>query len=72
MRASRITGYDVQTLMNMVYVATRFESGRRRERLSWSHHAELAALEPPEQEEWLTRPRANVSPCATCAPSCGA
>ena len=54
-RASRITGYDVQTLMNMVYVATRFESGRRRERLSWSHHAELAALEPPEQEEWLTR-----------------
>ena len=54
-RASRITGYDVQTLMNMVYVATRFDSDRRRERLSWSHHAELAALCPEEQEEWLTR-----------------
>ncbi len=54
-RASRITGYDVQTLMNMVYVATRFESGRRHERLSWSHHAELAALEPEAQDEWLTR-----------------
>ena len=54
-RASRITGYDVQTLMNMVYVATRFDSDRRRERLSWSHHAELAALGPEEQEEWLTR-----------------
>jgi hypothetical protein len=54
-RASRITGYDVQTLMNMVYVATRFDSDRRRERLSWSHHAELAALCPEEQDEWLTR-----------------
>lgn len=54
-RASRITGYDVQTLMNMVYVASRFEAERRRERLSWSHHAELAALEPEDQERWLTR-----------------
>lgn len=54
-RASRITGYDVQTLMNMVYVATRFDSDRRRERLSWSHHAELAALSADEQETWLTR-----------------
>jgi hypothetical protein len=54
-RASRITGYDVQTLMNMVYVASRFEAGRRRERLSWSHHAELAALESDDQEQWLTR-----------------
>ena len=41
--------------MNMVYVATRFEAERRRERLSWSHHAELAALEPDDQEQWLTR-----------------
>lgn len=54
-RAARITGYDVQTLMNMVYVATRFESGRRHERLSWSHHAELAALEPELQDQWLIR-----------------
>lgn len=54
-RASRITGYDVQTLMNMVYVASRFEAERRRERLSWSHHAELAALEPETRERWLTR-----------------
>jgi hypothetical protein len=54
-RASRITGYDVQTLMNMVYVASRFDADRRRERLSWSHHAELAALEPEDQEQWLTR-----------------
>lgn len=53
-RASRITGYDTQTLMNMVYVASRFEISRRREMLSWSHHAELAALESEEQDRWLT------------------
>lgn len=54
-RASRITGYDVQTLMNMVYVATRFDAARRRDKLSWSHHAELAALDEAAQDEWLTR-----------------
>ena len=54
-RASRITGYDAQTLMNMVYVASRFEASRRRENLSWSHHAEVAALPYEEQERWLTR-----------------
>jgi hypothetical protein len=52
-RASRVTGYDQQTLMNMVYVASRFESARRRERLSWSHHAEVAALDVGDQERWL-------------------
>jgi hypothetical protein len=52
-RAARITGYDVQTLMNMVYVASRFEPEQRREALSWSHHAELAALEVTDRERWL-------------------
>jgi hypothetical protein len=52
-RASRITGYDAQTLMNMVYVASRFAPDRRREQLSWSHHAELAAFELGDQERWL-------------------
>jgi hypothetical protein len=51
--ATRVTGYDRQTLMNMVYVATSFQISRRRENLSWSHHAELAALEIEEQERWL-------------------
>jgi hypothetical protein len=58
-RAARITGYDVQTLMNMVYVASRFEISRRRENLSWSHHETLAALEVPEQEHWLDRAAAE-------------
>jgi hypothetical protein len=54
-RASRITGYDAQTLMNMAYVASRFEVSRRRGKLSWSHHAEIAAMNPDEQDFWLTR-----------------
>jgi hypothetical protein len=58
-RAGRVTGYDHKTLMNMVYVASRFEISRRRDNLSWSHHAELAALEPDEQERWLARAEAE-------------
>jgi hypothetical protein len=52
-RAARITGYDVQSLMNMAYVASRFDRSRRRESLSWSHHAELAGLPIEQQEVWL-------------------
>ena len=51
--AARVTGYDRQTLMNMVYVASKFEFSRRRENLSWRHHAELAPLRVDEQERWL-------------------
>jgi hypothetical protein len=58
-RASRITGYDAQTLMNMAYVASRFDVSRRRGKLSWSHHAEIAALEPTEQDYWLERAEAD-------------
>lgn len=52
-RASKITGYDTQTLMNMVYVASHFPISRRRERLSWSHHETLASLASDEQDYWL-------------------
>jgi hypothetical protein len=54
-RAMKITGYDTQTLMNMVYVASRYEFSRRREKLSWSHHAEAAALDAAERERLLQR-----------------
>jgi hypothetical protein len=57
--ATRVTGYDRQTLMNMVYVSTRFQISRRRENLSWSHHAELAALDLEDQERWLNRATAD-------------
>jgi hypothetical protein len=54
-RAARVTGYDVQSLMNMAYVASRVPPGRRISTLSWSHHAEVAPLEPAEQASWLNR-----------------
>jgi hypothetical protein len=54
-RAARISRYDVQTLMNMAYVASRYEISRRRENISWSHHAELAAMPPDLQDQWLDR-----------------
>ena len=58
-RAVKLTGYDVQSLMNMVYVASRFDISRRRENLSWSHHATLAALDVDEQDYWLARALAD-------------
>lgn len=58
-RAARITGYDAQTLMNMVYVASHCPPTRRRGNLSWSHHAEVAALDPEEQDAWLDRAEAE-------------
>lgn len=51
--AAKITGYDTQTLMNMVYVASRFPISRRRENLSWSHHETVASLEAQVQDQWL-------------------
>lgn len=46
---------EAQTLANWAWVCREFEVSRRRENLSFSHHAEVAALEPVEQDEWLDR-----------------
>jgi len=51
--ASRITGYDVHSLRNIAYVAGAIEPSRRRDDLTYSHHAEVSALEPDEQDKWL-------------------
>lgn len=54
--ALAITGLDYQTLANCAHVARAFpEISRRREKLSFGHHATLTALEPSEQDEWLAR-----------------
>lgn len=53
--AARITGYDVASLRNMAWVASRFGQELRNDQLSWSHHVLLAPLEPDSQREWLTR-----------------
>lgn len=52
-RAVKLTGYDVQTLMNRVYVASHIEISRRRENLSWSHHDAVASLDADQQDRWL-------------------
>lgn len=52
-QAAKITGYDVHTLRNIAYVAGQIPASRRRDTLTWSHHAEVCGLEPDEQDRWL-------------------
>ncbi|MEV4380639.1 LmbU family transcriptional regulator [Streptosporangium sp. NPDC049644] len=49
------TSLDYQTLRNYAWVARRFGLPRRRDKLSFAHHAEVAALSAPEQDLWLQR-----------------
>jgi hypothetical protein len=53
-----ITGLDYQTLRNYAVVARRFEMSRRRDKLSFQHHAEVCALSEEEQDRWLERAEA--------------
>ncbi|MET8027559.1 LmbU family transcriptional regulator [Streptomyces avermitilis] len=46
-------GLDYQTLRNYAWVARHFELWRRRETLSFGHHAEVASLPPAEADTWL-------------------
>lgn len=47
------TGLDYQTLRNYAWVARRFEHHRRRDSLSFAHHAEVTRMSAPEQDYWL-------------------
>lgn len=49
------TGLEYQTLRNYAWVAGRFELSRRRDTLSFGHHAEVAALPEAEQDYWLRK-----------------
>jgi hypothetical protein len=49
------TSLDYKTLRNYAWVARRFPQDRRHEALSFGHHAEVAALAPPEQDFWLRK-----------------
>lgn len=53
--AARVTGYDIASLRNMAWVASRFDLSLRNDKLTWSHHVLLAPLEIEEQRTWLRR-----------------
>jgi hypothetical protein len=53
LRAISETVFNYQTLRNYAWVARRFPPSRRRDTLSFQHHAEVAALESGEQDRWL-------------------
>src|SRR4051812_46082369 len=42
--AERVTGFDSQTLRNYAWVARHVDVSRQRDKLSFQHHAEVAAL----------------------------
>jgi hypothetical protein len=48
-----VTGLDYKTLRNYATVARRFELSRRRDDVSFQHHAEVCALADGEQDRWL-------------------
>ncbi|MBP2473501.1 hypothetical protein JOF53_002373 [Crossiella equi] len=54
-RAIAETALDYQTLRNYAWVARRFHPSRRRARLSFQHHAEVASLPEQEQDTWLAQ-----------------
>ncbi|MFE7563238.1 LmbU family transcriptional regulator [Kitasatospora sp. NPDC057500] len=46
---------NYQTLRNYAWVARRFPLSRRRDTLSFGHHAEVGSLSEPEQDYWLRK-----------------
>lgn len=53
LQAIKETNYDYGTLRNDKWVASKVELSRRRDKLSFDHHAEVADLEPDEQDRLL-------------------
>lgn len=52
--AERI-GREIGTIYNWASISGKIEFSRRREKLSFSHHIEVAALPPEQQSYWLER-----------------
>jgi hypothetical protein len=53
--AIEAVGLDYQTLRNYAWVTRRFDFPRRRQQLTFQHHAEVASLAVQLQDEWLDR-----------------
>ncbi|MEU0009340.1 LmbU family transcriptional regulator [Streptomyces sp. NPDC006314] len=52
-RAMRETMLDYQTLRNYAWIARKFPHTRRREKLTFQHHMEVAGLPEDQQDHWL-------------------
>jgi len=53
------TDYALGTLQNSSWVANSVPSSRRHENLSFSHHQNVAHLEPKDQDKWLSEAEKN-------------
>jgi hypothetical protein len=58
-------GPKFQTCANAASVARAFETSRRREVLSFKHHAEVASLPPAEADELLDWAEASIAETGT-------
>lgn len=52
-QAVEVTGWEYQRLANAKYVADKVQFSLRQENLKWSHHSEVANMQPEEQRHWL-------------------
>lgn len=53
------TGFEYGAVANFAWVAKAVEPSTRVESLSWTHHREVAALDPSDQAQWLERAEAE-------------
>lgn len=58
-QALSATDYKYDYLRQLAYVCRHVAKSRRRNNLSWSHHAEVASLEPRVQVEWFDAAEEN-------------
>jgi N6-adenosine-specific RNA methylase IME4 len=58
-QALEVTGLSQETLQNVKWVASRFDSSRRHEELTFGHHQEVASLTPAQANAILARAAAE-------------
>jgi hypothetical protein len=54
-QAAEALGISEEGMREYLRVSERVPRSTRRKSLSWSHHRAVAALDPPEQKEWLKK-----------------
>jgi hypothetical protein len=66
--ALQLLEYEEKSLRNISSISKRIEMSRRRDNLSWSHHAEVAVLEPENQTkllDWAEKEKVSVKELRT-------